>query len=173
MTLMTWQGTDRIVYTAAFGAVTQCDIGVASHGPGPSLSLPTKIWVLPTRAQLRVNASGNAFPGTIRCEYGPTAYGQTSPPQALTSTIISPGPAFTFTLEGLAENTQYYARFVAETDRGITVSPLTFTTGWDANGNKLPDEWELAVWGNTSFRYNFVDDDRDGLNSQFEYALGR
>lgn len=50
---------------------------------------------------------------------------------------------------------------------------FTFTTGWDANQNKLPDEWELAKWGNTRFHYPIVDEDGDGAINILEYALDR
>jgi hypothetical protein len=121
-----------------------------------------------------VNAAGNARPGTIQCEYGPTAaYGSVSAAQALSVTSTSPGARHTFTLEGLSENTLYHARFTATTDRGTTVTTdFTFTTSWDFNKDQLPDEWELTHWGNTIFRSATADEDRDGLTNLMEYALG-
>src|SRR4030095_7273757 len=50
---------------------------------------------------------------------------------------------------------------------------LVFTTGWDVNRDHLPDEWELANWGNTNGRSAIGDDDRDGLKNLLEYAFGR
>jgi hypothetical protein len=63
---------------------------------------------------------------------------------------------------------------VAISARGTTVTAdFTFTTGWDANRNKLPDEWELEKWGDTFLRYASSDEDRDGASNLLEYALDR
>jgi hypothetical protein len=50
---------------------------------------------------------------------------------------------------------------------------VVFTTEWDANGDHLPDDWELANWGNAGWRSATGDDDMDGWNNLLEYALGR
>jgi hypothetical protein len=75
---------------------------------------------------------------------------------------------------GLADKTTYHARAVAVGDNGITFgADFTFTTGWDANHNLLPDEWELSEWGNTIGHSAENDDDRDGVQNLYEYMLGR
>ena len=67
-----------------------------------------------------------------------------------------------------------HVRAVATSAAGTAFGDdLVFTTGWDANGDHLPDEWELATWGNTGRRSATADDDRDGLSNLLEYALAR
>jgi hypothetical protein len=148
---------------------------VLKYGTGPSVTNAGADWVLPTRAQLKSTATGNFAPSEIYWEYGPTtSYGNSTPRQSIIESWVWPAPFYSATIEGLAENTLYHARAVAISARGTTVTAdFTFTTGWDANRNKLPDEWELQKWGNTSTHDAISDDDKDGTSNLLEYALDR
>jgi hypothetical protein len=116
-------------------------------------------------------------------QYGKTtAYGSITQPTAINPTStqypdnsrLGYASSYYTIISGLPENTALHARAVAISSAGITYGEdLVFTTGWDANHNHLPDEWELAKWGNTSGRSFAYDDDRDGLNNLLEYALDR
>jgi hypothetical protein len=148
---------------------------VLKYGAGPSVTHLSPDWVLPTRAQLRATAAGNLAPSEIFWEYGlTTAYGNSTPRQSIYEGWSPGPPTYRAVIEGLTENTLYHARAVAVSARGTTVTAdFTFTTGWDANGNKLPDEWELEKWGNTFLRYASSDEDQDGSSNLLEYALDR
>ncbi len=175
VTLMAVQPDGGVVVSGAAQPSTGglLDIVTARFAPGPSVVLGKTDWVLPTSAQIRVNAAGNYAPSTVKCEYGlTTAYGSETPVQSINTGLFTTG--YLFPLKNLAENTTYHARFVGVNARGTTVTKdITFTTGWDANGNKLPDEWELAEFGNTTNRSAAGDSDLDGLKEIVEYALGR
>jgi hypothetical protein len=150
---------------------------ILRYGPGPTVGKGGTDWVLPTRAQLKAPACGNFFPTEIFWEYGlTTAYGNTTPRQPIVEAWkpYSSMPIYRAVIEGLADNTPYHARAVVVSSRGISVSAdFTFTTGWDADGDKLPDEWELEKWGHTGNGLLAVDSDLDGTNNLLEYALDR
>lgn len=150
---------------------------VLRYGPGPMVGKGGTDWVLPTRAQLKAPACGNFFPTEIFWEYGlTTTYGSTTPRQAIVEAWkpYSSMPIYRAVIEGLADNTLYHARAVAVSSRGTSVSAdFTFTTGWDADGDKLPDEWELGKWGHTWNSLLEADSDLDGTNNLLEYALDR
>ena len=164
------------------GATTGFDFATVRFAPGPGVKSGGTAWVLPTSARLNVQARDNGAPGTIAWEYGLTiAYGQSTPTQDIARTpplyTLTPPAYFlgySATIGGLLENTTFHARAVAVSSAGITYGDdFTFTTGWDANGDHLPDEWELSNWGNTSARSATGDEDRDGLANLLEYALGQ
>jgi hypothetical protein len=175
LTLMASQPDGGVVISGVSAAPNSVylDIVTLRYAPGPSVTSPATQWVLRTSARLTLRGSGNGALGTYYWEYGPTtAYGSSTQTQNLAVTPVLVSHAFT--IEGLEENTLYHARAVAVGANGTTVSrDITFTTGWDANADDLPDEWELAEWGNTSRRLTTGDDDRDGLSNLLEYALGR
>ena len=165
------------------GTGTGYDFATLRYAPGPGLKFAGISWVLPTSARLFTRAVDNAASATLAWQYGPTtAYGSTTAPVQIYPTLnyyplnsvpAYPSPYYT-TISGLPENTTFHARAVAISSAGTTYGEdLVFTTGWDANGDHLPDEWELARWGNTNARAATGDDDRDGLNNLLEYAFGR
>ena len=187
----TYRSRDRIVLQPDGGVViTGCsqgnttgfDFATIRYAPGPRLQPGGVTWVLPTSARLFAYAKDSGVPATIAWQYGPTtAYGDTTPSQDIildqnnypynSSTLYR---SYAVTITGLPENTTIHARAVATSSVGTTCGEdLIFTTGWDANRDHLPDEWELANWGNTSRRAATWDDDRDGLSNLLEYALGR
>ena len=164
-----------IVAGAAERTSVQFEDIILKYGRGPSVTNLAPEWVLPTRARLRATSMGNFAPAEIYWDYGPTtSYGNSTPRQSVFEGW-TPGPPMYFaTIEGLAKNTVYHARAVAVSAHGVTVSAdYSFTTGWDANRDRLPDEWELEKWGNTSFRSAGGDDDHDGSSNLLEYALDR
>jgi len=163
---------------------TVSDINVVRFSPGPSLGDggATTRWVLPTSVRFQAQTAANGDVSQIHWEYGATtAYGLNTKPISVGD--IFPPPigvssawlqSYAGEANGLAENTTYHARAVVVGTKGTVSGPdFTFTTGWDANGNHLPDEWEVAQFGNTSARTIDGDDDHDGLNTLLEYALGR
>jgi len=190
----TWRPNGRIALQADGGVViTGCSQGASSgydfavlrYGPGPGLKNGRADQVLRTGARLGANVVDNGASATVAWQYGPTtAYGQTTAlvsvrPSPTTypsnSTYISSSSSLHYTtVTGLSENTTFHARAVATSAAGITYGDdFVFTTKWDANGNHLPDDWELANWGNTVWRAATGDDDMDGWNNLLEYALGR
>lgn len=167
------------------GVSSGYDFAVLQYGPGPTLKNGRADQVLRTGARLGTNVLDNGAPATVAWQYGPTtAYGQTTPPVSVRTTpnsypsnsnyINSPSSFHYTTVTGLPENTTFHARAVATSAAGITYGDdFVFTTRWDANGDHLPDDWELANWGNTAWRAATGDDDLDGWNNLLEYALGR
>lgn len=179
VTLMALQPDGDVVVAGAAPRSWNADFEsiVVKYGSGPSVGNPGTVWVLPTRAQLRATAVGNFSPSEIFWEYGLTTdYGSATARQPIVEAwmLMLNAPTYRVTIEGLAENTLYHARAVAVSARGTSVSAdFTFTTGWDANGDKLPDEWELEKWGSTSWRSIEGDEDQDGTGNLLEYSLDR
>jgi hypothetical protein len=138
------------------GTGTGYDFATLRYAPGPGLKSAGVSWVLPTSARLFAKAVDNAASATLAWQYGPTtAYGSTTPPVQIYPTYnsypLNSGPDYRppyyATISGLPENTTFHARAVATSNAGTTYGEdLVFTTGWDANGDHLPDEWELTRW---------------------------
>ncbi|MHA3771702.1 outer membrane protein assembly factor BamB family protein [Verrucomicrobiota bacterium sgz303538] len=155
------------------GTSTGYDFATLRYAPGPTVRLAGTAWVLQTSVRFSTRASGNNMEASLWWEYGPTvAYGHTTAAVNV-SPATTPG-TYQTTITGLPENTAFHARAVVTSAAGTTYGEdFVFTTGWDANGNRIPDQWELDNWGNTSGHSPFVDDDRDGLPNLLEYAFGQ
>lgn len=182
----TYRPNGRVVLQPDGGVViTGCSQGVSSgydfavlrYGPGPGLKNGWADQVLRTGARLRTNVVDNRASATVAWQYGLTTdYGQTTAPVSVRSwtSIDTPSSLHSTIVTGLSENTTFHARAVATSAAGITYGEdFVFTTGWDANGNHLPDDWEFANWGNTGWRSATGDDDMDGETNLLEYAFGR
>ncbi len=171
------QGNGIVTVSASYNGLTtyaMIGVGTSSGGGGTSGTTQTQTAtnISANSATLQGSVQPNNYLTNAYFEYGTTqSLGQTTPSQTLTGNFTQNVSAY---LSGLAQNTTYYFRVVAQNSQGISQGQIiSFVTSGGGGGYGVPivaTQSAANIYQNAATLQGFVNPNNSVATTWFEYG---